>query len=244
MRTVGGVTGIEADEKAALVKKIFRNGSIRCFLRSFSGRFNLELFLDLLIRSAVDISHPRQQGSPPASASAVSGSVRSDIIIGLGTGTVGGVGNPSLVSSMPSGVVHDPVDSSYAPPSSSRGNYLPTQSQASYHSASSSPSARRPSSGFDGVNEDANVRANAAVIDRHADVRANAMMTVDIDVDNDDGNFVDTLSEILGSESKVTTSLDLDLAFDTVDATVDRACTSLLSPLSHFSPLAAAGEPI
>ena len=29
----------------------------------------------------------------------------------------------------------------------------------------------------------------------------------------------------LGSSSKVTTSLDLDLAFDTVDATVDRACT-------------------
>ena len=72
-------------------------------------------------------------------------------------------------------------------------------------------------------------------------------MTVDIDDDGDDGNFVDTLSEILGSSSKVTTSLDLDLAFDTVD----RACTSLLSPLSHFSPpisspplSAAAGEPI
>ena len=70
----------------------------------------------------------------------------------------------------------------------------------------SSPSARRPSSGFDGVNEDANVRANAAVVDRHADVSASAMMTVDIDDDDDDGNFVDTLSEILGSSSKVTTS--------------------------------------
>ena len=57
------------------------------------------------------------------------------------------------------------------------------------------------------------------------------MMTVDIDDDGDDGNFVYTLSEILGSSSKVTTSLDLDLAFGTVDATVDRACTSLLSPL-------------
>ena len=57
----------------------------------------------------------------------------------------------------------------------------------------------RPSSGFDGVNEDANVRANAAVVDRHADVRASVMMTVDIDDDGDDGNFVDTLSEILGS---------------------------------------------
>ena len=133
--------------------------------------------------------------------SAASVSVRSDISIGLGTGTVGGVGNLSLVSSMPSGVFHDPADSSYAPPSSSRGNYLPTQSQTSYHSASYSPSARRPSSGFqvDGVNEDANVRANVAVVDRHADVRASIIMTVDIDDDGDDGNFVDTLSEILGS---------------------------------------------
>ena len=100
---------------------------------------------------------------------------------------------------MPSGVVHDPVDSAYAPSSSSRGNYLATQSQASYHSASSSPSARHPSSGFDGVNEDDNVCANAAVVDRHADVRASAVMTADIDDDGDDGNFGDTLSEILGS---------------------------------------------
>jgi len=97
---------------------------------------------------------------------------------------------------MPSGVVHGPFDSAYAPASSSRGNYLATQSQASYHSASSSPSARRPSSDFDGVNEDANVRANAAVVERHADVRASAMMTVDIDDDGDDGNFDDTLSDI------------------------------------------------
>jgi len=72
----------------------------------------------------------------------------------------GGGGNPSLVSSMPPGVVPGPVDSASAPPSSGRGNYLPTQCQASYHRASSSPS-----SGFDGVNEEANVRANAAVPD-------------------------------------------------------------------------------
>jgi len=39
---------------------------------------------DCLIRSAVDISHPRQQENPPASSSAVSGPVRSDIINGLG----------------------------------------------------------------------------------------------------------------------------------------------------------------
>ena len=69
---------------------------------------------DCLIRSAVGISHPRQQGNSPANWSVVSGSVCSDIIIGLGAGTVGGVGNLSLVSSMPSGVVHDPVDYSYA----------------------------------------------------------------------------------------------------------------------------------
>ena len=127
---------------------------------------------DCLIRSAVNISHPHQQGNPPSSSSAISGSVRSDIMIGLGADTVGEGGNPSLVSSMPSGVVHGPFDSVSAPPSSSRGNYLPTQSQASYHSASSSPSARRPSSSFDGVNEEATVRANAAVVPGYADVRA------------------------------------------------------------------------
>ena len=42
---------------------------------------------DCLIRSAVDISHPRQQGNPPASSSAASGPVRSDIRNGLGAGT-------------------------------------------------------------------------------------------------------------------------------------------------------------
>jgi len=205
---------------------------------------------DCLICSAVDISHPRQQGSPPASSSAVSDSVRSDIIIGLGTGTVGGFGNPSLVSSMPSDVVHGPFDSASAPPSSSRGNYLATQSQASYHSAFSSPSARHPS-GFDGVNEEANVRANAAVVPGHADVRASAVMTDDNNDDVDDGNFDDTLSEILGTSFRVATSPDLDLAFGAVDVNVDLACTSLLSPLSYLPPptssppfSAAAGEPI
>ena len=73
---------------------------------------------------------------------------------------------------MTTGVVPGPVDSASDPPSSGRGNYLPTQSQALYHSAS----ARRPSFGFDGVNEEANVRANAAVVNGHADVRASAVM--------------------------------------------------------------------
>jgi len=152
---------------------------------------------------------------------------------------------------MPSGVVHGPVDSASAPPSSSRGNYLPTQSQASYHSASSNPSARCPSSGFDGVNEEANVRANAAVVDGHANVRASAVMIDDNDDDADVGNFDDTLSEILGTSSRVATSLDLELAFGAVDVNDDLTCTSLFSPLSHLPPpiasppsSAAAGEPI
>jgi len=207
---------------------------------------------DCLIRSAVDFSHPRQQGNPPTSSSAVSGSVRSDIIIGLGAGTVGGGGNPSLVSSMPPGFVPSPVDSASGFSSSGRGNYLPTQSQASYHSASSSPSARRPSSGFDGVNEEANVRANAAVVDRHADVRASAVITDDYDDDANVGNLDDTLSKILGASSRVATFLDLDLAFGAaVDVNDDLACTSLLSLLSPLPlPIAsppssvAAGEPI
>jgi len=207
--------------------------------------------VDCLIRSTVDISHPRQQGNPPASSSAVSGPVRSDIIIGLGAGTVGGGSNPSLVSSMPPGVVPGPVDSAFAPPSSGRVNYLPTQSQASYHSASSSPSVCSPSSGFDGVNEEANVRANAAVVDGHADVHASAVMTDDNDNDANVGNLDDTLSKILGASSRVATSLDLDLDFGAVDVNDDLACTSLLSPLSPLPPpiasppsSAAAGEPI
>jgi len=172
---------------------------------------------DCLIRSAVDISHPREQGNPPASSSAASGPVRIDIINGLGAGAVGGVGNPSLVSSMTTGVVFGPVDSASAPPSSGRGNYLPTQSQASYHNASSSPSARHLSSGFDSVNEEANVRANAAVVDGHANVRASAVMTHVNDDNANDGIFDDTLCEILGASSRVATFLDLDLAFGAVD---------------------------
>jgi len=70
---------------------------------------------------------------------------------------------------MTTGIVPGPLDSASAPPSSGRRNYLATQSQASYHSASSSPSARRASSGFDGVND---VRANAAGVDEHDDVCA------------------------------------------------------------------------
>jgi len=179
---------------------------------------------DCLICSAVDIAHPRQQGNPPASSSAANGPVRSDIINGLGAGAVGGGGNPSLVSSMPSGVVPGPVDPAAAPPSSGSGSYLPTQSQASYHSASSSPSARRPSSGFDSVNEEANVRANAAIADGHADVCASAVMTHVNDDNADDGIFDDALGPWHFIQG------DLDLAFGAVDSNVDLARTPLLSP--------------
>ena len=137
---------------------------------------------------------------------------------------------------MPPGVVHGPVDSASAPPLSSCGNYLATQSQALYHSASSSHLAHCPSFGFDGVNEEANVRANDTVVHGHADVRASAVMTDNNNDDVKDGNFDDTLSEILGTSSRVTTSLDLDLAFGAVDVNVNLACTSLLSPLSHLPP--------
>jgi len=76
-------------------------------------------------------------------------------------------------------------------------------------------------------------------------------MTDDINDDVDDSNFDDTLSEILGTSSRVATSADLDLVFGAVDVNVDLAYTSLLSPLSHLLPpissppsSAAAGEPI
>jgi len=75
-------------------------------------------------------------------------------------------------------------------------------------------------------------------------------MTDDNDDDADDGNFDDTLGEILGASFRVTPSLDLDLAFGAVDSNVDLACTHLLSPPSPPPPLlpsapssAAAGEP-
>ena len=85
----------------------------------------------------------------------------------------------------------------------------------------------------------------------HADVRASAVMTDDNIDDVDAGNLDDTLSEILGTSSRVATSPDLDLAFGAVDVNDDLTYTSLLSPLSHLPPpissppsSAAAGEPI
>jgi len=134
------------------------------------------------------------------------------MINGLGAGTVGGGANPSLFPSMTTGVVPSSVDSASAPLSTGHGNYLPTQSQASYHSASSIRSARHPSSGFDVENEEADVRANVAVPDGHADIRASAVMTDnEIDDDADEDDFDDT--EALGALFGVTPSLDDDDCF-------------------------------
>jgi len=74
--------------------------------------------------------------------------------------------------------------------SSGLGNYLPMQSQVSYRSASSSPSAHRPSSCFHVDNEEANVPANVDVADGHADADVTGD---DNDDDANDGDFDDTL---------------------------------------------------
>jgi len=140
---------------------------------------------------------------------------------------------------MTTGVVPGSVDSASATLSSGYSNYLPTQSQASYRSASSSLSARRSSSGFDVDNEEADVRANVAVADGHADIRARAVRTdneIDDDTDEDDSD--DTHGEALGASLRATPSLDLELLFGAIDSNVDHY-TSLSSlpplPSPHLS---------
>jgi len=60
----------------------------------------------------------------------------------------------------------------------------------------------------------------------------------DNDDDADDGDFDDTLGEILSASFMATPALDLDLAFGAVDSNVDFDSTALLSSLSpHPSPL-------
>jgi len=100
----------------------------------------------------------------------------------------------------------------------------------------------RRSSCFDVDNKESDARENVVVADGHADVRASAAMTHDNDDDADDGDFDDTLREILGASFIATPSLDLDLAFGVVDSDVDFARTHLLPlppppapPLSSFS---------
>jgi len=72
----------------------------------------------------------------------------------------------------------------------------------------------------------------------HADVRASrgAAKTDDSDDNADDGNFDNTLGEILGASFRVTPSLDLDLTFGAVDSNVDLACSHFLSPPSPVPP--------
>ena len=85
----------------------------------------------------------------------------------------------------------------------------------------------------------------------HADVRASAAMIDDNNDDAEDGDFDDTLGEILVASFMATPSLDLDLALGAVDSNVDLACTRLLSPpgfplsppLPSAPSSAAAGEP-
>ena len=134
---------------------------------------------------------------------------------------------------MATGVIPGSVDSASAPLSSGCSNYLPPQSAASYRSASSSPSARRPSSDFDVDNVEADVRANVAVADGHADIRARAVMTDDkIEYDADEDDFDDTHGEALGASFRATPSLNLNLLFGAVDPNVNLSRPALLSPLS------------
>ena len=101
--------------------------------------------------------------------------------------------------------------------------------------------ARRPSSGFDGVNEEANVRANATVVDGHANVHASAVMTHVNDDDANDGIFDDTLcmkSSVLHSWSLFLSTLISHLAPSTSTSTSLALHFSLHSPPSPLpSPL-------
>jgi len=162
----------------------------------------------------------------------------------------GRVCNPSLFPSMTTGVVPGSVDSASDPLLSGRGNYLPRQSQASYRSAFSSPSACRPSSGFDVDNEEADVRAMSPLqTGMLISVRAlSAVMTEDeIDDDADEDDFDDNHGETLGASFRATLSLDLDLLVGAVDSNsipLLSPLSPLPPPLSSPPPSAAAEEPI
>ena len=129
------------------------------------------------------------------------------------------------------------VPDSVATASVGHGTCTLTQSQASYHSASPGPSARRPSSCFDDDTEEANVCANFDVAVEHAHARASAVTTDD---DNDDDanvvNFTDILGEIFDAPFMASSVLDLDLAFGAADSNVDFDGTTLLYPLSPLYP--------
>jgi len=71
---------------------------------------------------------------------------------------------------------------------------------------------------------------NIKVAAGHADARTSAVMT-DIDVDANDGDFPDTLGEILDATFLASPVLDVDLAFGAADSNVDFNRTPVLSVL-------------
>jgi len=101
-----------------------------------------------------------------------------------------GVGNPSLSPGLATGAFTGFEGSASALLWSGRGPYLPTQCQASYHSASSGSSVRPSSSCFDDANDEAIVHVNTDIATGHADVRMSAVMA-DADDDDDDDNAED-----------------------------------------------------
>ena len=163
----------------------------------------------IIIRSTVDISHPRQQGNTCASMSAASSLVHNDSINGLAASEVVGDGNPSLSPRLTTGTFAGCDASTCVPLSMGRGFY------------------------------------------GHADARASAVLTDnDNDYDANDGDFPDTLGEILGAPFMASPALDFDHAFGAADSNVDFDRTHLLSPPSPLPPSlasppssAAAGEP-
>ena len=128
---------------------------------------------------------------------AACGPVCSAIINDLGAGAVQEGGNSSLSPGRATGAISGSFDFTSIPLSPGRGIYLPTQSHASYSSASSSPSACRPSTCFEIDNNEADARENVIVADGHANVRASAVMTDDNSDDGvDNGDFDDTWDDV------------------------------------------------
>jgi len=163
---------------------------------------------------------------------AVLSDVCSDIINGLGAGEDRGVANLLLSPRTSTGAIPGSVASASIPLSLGRGIDFPTQSQASYRSASPGPSARRPSSCFADT-EEANVRANFDVIVEHADARASTATTDDDnDDDANDGDFPDILGEILGATFMASPVPDFYLTFGAAISNVDFDRTLRLCPLS------------
>ena len=157
---------------------------------------------DCLIRSAIDISHPRQQGNPPASSSAASGPVLSMASVQVQLGVVA-ILRWFLACLQASFTVLLTLLLLLR-----RRAVVITCLRKVKHRITAPLRAPRLAV----PPEETNVRANAAVVHEHANVRASAVMTDDNDVNVHDGNFDDTLGEILGASFRFTTSLNFDLA--------------------------------